>query len=363
MKLKVLFCALILSVCMCACSSNDPEEPNPIAGTWAYSDNSKSETYEFAKDKSFLHISVSKKYSSNTPTVENGSYEYDPTDGTITLFSENGKSNEFYYEINGNQLSLTEKSGDTTTVFNRNENADKSTLKSVVGIWTYEDYPHQYFHFLKDGNGYKESGATPGDESIYRRAFTWKYQSGFLIINFKSFKEVYEVVTVDSERIRIKNVSLNYAEGSILKQTSEAGTTNVAYTEPPFECYIINNDSPYRYFPLYSAIERVNHATGGSGSNTLSLTFLGSNNEMKPNGGYIAYFTPYYEGIPSSWENGSYTISDSGGFWKTRAAYMYVQGHNLGGGDGTLKVSKNSQTSTYDVKTDYVTIHFSGKRK
>ena len=358
---KIILSTLMPVLFLYACSSsNEPEEPNPIVGTWTFSDNSKSETYEFEKDKSFLHISVSKKYSSNTPAVENGSYEYDTTDGTLTLFSQDGGSNEYHYEIDGDQLSLISKTGDQTTIFNRNENTNTQTLKSIVGIWTFENYPHQYFHFLKDGNGYRQSNATSDNESIYRRAFTWKYQGYFLIIDFKTYKDVYEVTPIGSEKIKIKDIGLKN-NGIILNRTSEDGTTNVAYTEPPFEGYILYNGDPYRYYPLYSAIERVDHAKG-TDSNSLSLTFLGSNNQLKPNGGYIVYYTPYYEGIPSSWENGTYTIQP-GNYWVVMAAYMYVNGSDYGGGHGTLTVSKNKYLSTYDVKTKDITIHFSGERK
>lgn len=239
------------------------------------------------------------------------------------------------------------------------ENAESASTKNLIGIWFFSEYPHQYWHLLSDGNGYCQSNATAKDESVYRRAFKWLYSGKVLSLNYGTYEDKYEIKFEKENQISIKN--LRNGNISKLKRTSKDGTTKVNYKAPPFDCYIVSNSNPYLYYPLYSAIERVQHASGGSSANSLSLTFLGSNKEVSPNGGFIEYCTPYYEGIPSSWSNGTYSISESKGFWVVRASYMYVAKSNLGGGEGTLKVNKSGSKKIYDVKTDYVTIHFNGK--
>lgn len=90
-----------LFVCVCACSSNNEEEPkillSNISGTWdvtAYQDGAyfipatNPEYYYFAPDGSFLHVY---EYTPELSDTNAGQYSYNPDNQTIHVDESNGR--------------------------------------------------------------------------------------------------------------------------------------------------------------------------------------------------------------------------------------------------------------------------------
>ena len=227
----------------------------------------------------------------------------------------------------------------------------------IIGKWKfqYEGYwsTDTYFHFLEDGNGYKESFKTSNkDNGINRIPFTWNILDSVLTIHYmpidpyfsKSTKE-YTISNISEDLLILNHIKTK--DYNTYTRINSEGTTSIRYKSLPYVNYVRINEF---YYELSFAEMSCKHAVG-TGSNGKFLQFYGSNESLDPIGIIFNYFTPYYEGINKEWSDGTYLIRSSGNHWVYRCFYIW-RGASYNGCTGKLHIKTVNNIKIFDFSLD-----------
>ena len=263
---------------------------------------------------------------------------------------------------------------DPETPGNNGDNGDDNPTEEIstsdfVGAWVQDvDYDPIYRIFNSDLTGMTVLNDDPDDPSAIRRqAFEWKYRNETLTLSFKSTKQVFTVIKISEKSMTLMDEDGYKETYRRIKQSEVPGYTDDDDGDDPNDNKEDSdkdkdNDPPYanymyvngKYYEITKIQSSVHHSTDSGDSNSKMFCFFGENGLLKPEGFYIDYNRPSWDGI-DNWTTGTYDVIAAGSE-NANKYYYYVGGGyapNMGGffgAEGTFKISRSGDYTTYDFE-------------